>query len=381
MPRGVSLSRLPAAEMPVSQRILIVDEAPEIRHALSQHLRDSFLVSEAGDGETAWQALLVDPTIVAVIAGQSPAPNADALLERLRSARLRRLQQLPFLLLAGSAAPDGTDQFCAHGVADCVSRDIGGAEILARLNHLLALSGIKARLDAGQELMIRDPESGLLSRKYLELQVAQALAHSARHGVDVGVMVLGFDGHADLVEMSGARLSEMLGQRVGGLLAERMRCEDSLGYFADGQLAIVSPGSTPAVCTRFAERMRAEIEAASGLFDDFPLRLTVSIGLASAPVDQVVSAGSLLDLAEQRMQRAMRAGGNRLEGGDEAATSCSLSISRALELLAADREASVVPHLPELIGQLLPLMQLMNRKLGLALPLVEIERCLNERIS
>ena len=50
-----------------------------------------------------------------------------------------------------------------------------------------------------------------------------------------------------------------------------------------------------------------------------------------------------------------------------------------LELLAAGRAAPVVPHLPVLGRQVLPLLQLMNQELGLALPVAEIERRLNER--
>lgn len=382
VPRGALSSRLPAAEVSAVQRILVVDDAQRGGGALPEFLRDFFLVREEADGEAAWQALLVDPSIVAVVAArQIRALNADALLERLRSARFRRLQQLPFLVLSDSETAGEAGSFCAHGVADHVSRDLGGAEILARLNHLLALSGVQARLEAGRQSMIRDPDSGLLSRKYLELQAAQALAHSSRHGVDVSVLVLGFDGYADLVERFGFWAVEEAGRRVGRLLGTRMRCEDSLGCFGDGQLAIVSPGSAPDICTRFAERVRVEIESASGLFDELPLRLTVSIGLSSAPADQVVSAGGLFDLAEHRMQLAMLAGGNCLENGGSGAMSCSLSIQRALELLATGRPDAVVPYLPELFGQMLPLMQLMNRELGLAPPLAEIERRLNERKS
>lgn len=43
--------------------------------------------------------------------------------------------------------------------------------------------------------------------------------------------------------------------------------------------------------------------------------MTVSIGLASVPLDQVSSAGALLDMAGMRMHEAMRYGGNRTESG------------------------------------------------------------------
>jgi len=41
----------------------------------------------------------------------------------------------------------------------------------------------------------------------------------------------------------------------------------------------------------------------------------------------------------------------------------------------------VLPHLGALGKKLLPLLQLMNQELGLALPLAEIEHRLNERTT
>lgn len=367
------------AELP---RILIVDDSRVVRVLLIQHLKGHYEVREESDGEAAWQSLVVDHSIRAVISDlQMPKLNGFELLERVRTSKLRRLQQLPFILISGEETEEDRARARALGVSDFVTKGAGSTEVLTRLNNLLVLTSARENLDAGRESLVQDPVSGLYSRKYLELQTAQALSHSVRHGVDISVMVLGFDGFEGLRERLGGAVADEVSNRFARMLAGKMRQEDSLGHFGSGQYAVVSPGTAPAFCATFAERVREAVEAARLSAQGQAVALTVSIGLASVPTDLVNSAGALLDLAGERMQAAMRAGGNRTESGGILPASRPISIHHALELLAADRQSPVIPHLPALAERLLPLMQLMNQELGLALPVAEIERLLSERKS
>jgi len=367
------------AELP---RILIVDDSRVVRMSLIRHLKGAYEVREEGDGEAAWQSLVLDHSIRAVISDiQMPKLNGYELLERVRTSKLRRLQQLPFILVSGEETEDERAKASALGVSDFVTKGAGSAEILTRLNNLLALSSAQENLDAGREQMVQDPVSGLFTRKFLELQTAQALSHSARHGVDTSVMVLGFDGFEGMRTRLGAPVAESVATRFAKMLASKMRQEDSLGHFGAGQYAVVSPGTAVAFCATFAERVREAVELARLSVQGQTVAVTVSIGLASVPVDQVNSAGALLDLAGQRMREAMLSGGNRTESGGVLPASRPISINHALELLAANRLEPIKPHLAELGKQLLPLLALMNQELGLTLPMAEIERHLSERSS
>lgn len=363
-------------------RILVVDDSRVVRIALIQHLKGQYDVREESDGEAAWQSLVVDHSIKAVISDlQMPKLNGYELLERIRTSKLRRLQQLPFILVSGEETEDERAKAKALGVSDFVTKGAGGVEVLTRLNNLLALSSAQESLDTGREQMVQDPVSGLFTRKYVELQTIQGLSHSVRHGVDVSVMVLAFDGFDGMCERLGEPVAVEVGNRFARMLAGKMRQEDSLGHFGPGQYVIVSPGTAPAFCATFAERVREAIEVARLSVHGQTVALTVSIGLASVPTDVVSSAGVLLDLAGQRMQMARQAGGNRTESGGVLPASRPISIHHALELLAANRQSVVIPHLPSLAERLLPLMELMNQELGLSLPVAEVRRCLSERKS
>jgi diguanylate cyclase (GGDEF)-like protein len=381
-PKGEWWWKLPEADVAELPRILVVDDSRVVRMSLIHHLKGQFEVREESDGEAAWQTLVLDHSIRAVISDlQMPKLNGYELLERVRTSKLKRLQQLPFILVSGEETEEERAKAKALGVSDFVTKGAGGTEVLTRLNNLLVLFDAREHLEAGREQMVHDPVSGLFTRKFLELQAAQAMSHATRHGVDVSVMVLGFDGFDGMGERLGIHVAEEVGNRFARMLAGKMRQDDSLGHFGAGQYAVVSPGTAPAFCATFAERVREAIEVARLSVQGQTVALTVSIGLASAPADAVTSAGALLDLAGERMHAAMRAGGNRTESGGVLPASRAISIHHALELLAANRPSAVIPHLPFLAERILPLMNLMNQELGLTLPVAEIERLLSERKS
>jgi len=373
---------LPEVDVADLPHILIVDDSRVVRVKLIHHLKDHYDVREESDGEAAWQTLVVDHSIKAVISDlQMPKLNGYELLERVRTSKLRRLQQIPFIMVSGEETEEERAKALAMGVSDFVTKGAGSTELLTRLNNLLSLTNAKENLEADRERLVQDPVSGLYSRKYLELQAAQALSHAARHGIDVSVMVLGFDGFDGMCQRLGVEVAEEVCNRFGKMLAGKVRHEDSLGHYGMGQFAVVSPGTAPAFCATFAERVREAVEMAKLTIRGETVALTVSIGLASTPSDTVSSAGALLDLAGERMHSAMAAGGNRTEAGGVRPATRPISLNHALELLAAGRVEPVVPHLPALLERLLPMLQLMDKELGLALPLAEIERRLSGRKS
>ena len=96
--------------------ILIVDDSRVVRISLIKHLQGHFEIREESDGEAAWQTLVVDHSIRAVISDlQMPKLNGYELLERVRSSKLRRLQQLPFILVSGEETEDERAKAMAIG--------------------------------------------------------------------------------------------------------------------------------------------------------------------------------------------------------------------------------------------------------------------------
>ena len=356
-------------------RILVVDDSRLARMALASKLRGTYQVHEESDGESAWQKLLVDPSISAVISDlQMPRLDGAGLVQRVRASKQSRLQSMPIIVVSGDEGEAERERVRQLGASDFVTKGAGTSEILSRLNNLLALVAARETLEAGRQSMVQDPASGLFTRKYLEHQAAQALSHATRSGVDLCIMVLGFDAFDQVCARLGPDLAERVSTRFAKMLAGKMRTEDSLGHFGPGQSAIVARGPSP---TLFPA-----LEVAHVPVQGQPVRLTVSIGVASVPSDEADTALALLELAGQRMLEGMGSGGNRIvAGAGGPAALRQIKVQRALELIAAQRSDVVRTQLGQLGVELLPLLHLMNPDLGLNLPMADIERRLRDRTS
>lgn len=96
-------------------------------------------------------------------------------------------------------------------------------------------------------------------------------------------------------------------QRIGDVIAELGRGADAPYVGGDGSLTIVLPDATSGQARMAAERLRLGIAQRS---DDHRTALTVSIGVASFPMDGA-DADELLEAATEASGRARVLGGNR----------------------------------------------------------------------
>ena len=357
-------------------RILIVDESRMVRAMISKHIREFYDFREEANGEAAWQVLVLDHSIELVICSLSmPVLDGNGLLDRVRASRLTRLSQMPMLMISGDD-DEARERAKSHGASDFISRSTGGPELLLRVDTLLKLSQAQSQLKENLEQHVQNPETGIFTRKYIELQAVQAMSQAMRHGGEVSAMVMGFDNVGVLREEQGAEVVKQLQQRFIGMLTSKIRREDSLGHFAGSQMVLVSPGTPYPACESFGNRLREAIHSANISVHGRKLNLSVSVGVSNSPLDGVTSAGALIELAGARLKEAQQSGGNRVIACNaQASTETAVpKIEQAIALLKAGHESELLPHLAALGQQLLPFLKLLDRDLKMHLPIADIEK-------
>ena len=365
-------------------RILIVDESRIVRATISKHVRDLYDYREESDGEAVWQVLVLDHSIALVICSLSlPVLDGNGLLDRVRASKLARLSQMPMLMIAGDN-DEAIERAKAHGASDFINRGTGGAELLARIDSQLKLVQAQHQLKENLEQNVQNPETGLFTRKYVELQAVQAMSHAMRHNSEVSAMVMSFDNIGALREEHGVDVAKQLQQRFISMLSSKIRKEDSLGHYAGSQLVVISPGTPAAACESFGNRLREAIRAANIAVHGQRLNLSVSVGVSNSPADAVVSAGALIELAGSRLKMAQQAGGNQViscNPGADAVSPVAPALDQALALINEGQVAKVMPHLAELGLQVMPLLRLLERRFGFGLPLAEIEKRMTDPVQ
>ena len=121
------------------RRILVLDASRVVRATLGKHLKDDFEVIEEANGESAWQLLMLDSRICAVITGIHPLKlEAHDLLERIKASSIKRLRETPFLLIVSDLDNHvGRDADRARGVSGFLTKTMSKAELIDSLNAVL----------------------------------------------------------------------------------------------------------------------------------------------------------------------------------------------------------------------------------------------------
>jgi len=144
------------AGVSLKPRVLIADDSRIVRTALIRRIGDGFEFREALDGEQAWEMLLLDPSIRVVITDLTmPKLDGYGLLDRIRNSRVRRIREVPVVVISGSDEQDEHARAKAAGATDLITKGIAAPHLLARLQ---VLSRPDAAPDADDEL--RTPDIG-----------------------------------------------------------------------------------------------------------------------------------------------------------------------------------------------------------------------------
>ena len=375
------------------RRILVVDASRLVRATLAKHLRDDFEVREEANGESAWQTLVLDSSIVAVISAvHTPKLEAQGLLQRLRANSLRRLNELPFLLIASDTGKlTAQNAHSASGIAGFITKSMPKAEIVRRLRAVLDpcaavdCEGLPEVRDSGQAAVATPTASAtpvLLSRDEIESRIAHTLSAANRQATGVCALMFGIVNHDALIDQFGEEVAEEIGSRFASLLLTKISRHDCIARYADERLVIVSRGVDLEQCAYFATRVCKSLASGQITIRGQQVKLNATAGAATSLEPSVSSGKELLALASQRLDRALGCGGSAVVTSNR--PDCPLHNANALlpKILAslnASDETAITARIGTLGLQILPLLKAMDRELALGLQMPEIKRRLQQR--
>lgn len=419
-------------------RILLVNDSRVIRASLAKKLVGIYDVREEDNGESAWQALVLDASIRGVISGVTmPKLDGYGLLQRLRENRLQRLKELPFfLIVAENSSEEELQRSWNSGVTGFVPRVTGKVDtdiLLALLaDHLELLRNsqtglpsftddandglfarVHSRVSNGGGLMASDdgvgdgmaalgialdgvsgtrreaapaagPDAvtGLFTAHAMGLQLDRLLAAVSGQPRSASVLIFAVDSYPAVKKRFGRDIADRMSERFARLLIGKVRADDSVGKFLPGKTMVLAPGTKLGVCVAFADRIRKALAGAKFAVRGEPVALSVSVGVASMPEDGLHRAAEpLIALAAERLALASAAGGNQVVAQGGAAVS-ALSLDQYLSqldgLVQAAGPHGAVPGLGPAGLKILPLLDRIDQRLGLGLPLAELRQRLQD---
>jgi diguanylate cyclase (GGDEF)-like protein len=330
---------------------------------------------------------MLDQALSLVVAGRNlPKLEALDLLARLRASSIRRLRELPFLLIV-SDQEDSADreQARVHGVSGVLTKTMKQAEILEVLAGVLApppedLPAVPISKKS-KPVTVAPVKSGLLGDADFE-QALATVGVPATPRESLSALVFGIDGRAGLMARFGPKAMAQIEERFAALLQGKIAAQDLMGACGEGRLAVIARDVDLVQAVRFGKKVCKSLAAGQITLRKEKVRLTASVGVASSSDDTVDTGADLLALAGLRLNQALVCGGNTV--ATEIRPGCpgicrSAAIdrpeeTRLLEALRAPESITDRGEMAELAQQLLPLLGAMSRQLDLNLPLERIER-------
>ncbi|RCS59288.1 response regulator [Parvibium lacunae] len=356
------------------KRVLIVDDSKIVRASLTKHLKDRFLVREAENGEQGWEALLLDPGIQVVICDlMMPVMDGYALLDKIRSSKVKRIRTIPFIVISG-ADDDENSQLEAvdHGANDFVSKNAGAIELLARLESMLELGRTQRALSESREALSKnaafDPIMQMATPHFLDMQLDMMWSFARRHNTDIALLCIRIDRPSLGQQAQNHNLFSKLEVAIGELLGKTVRKEDCVARTAEGEFNIAAAGITQQSAEAFAQRLLHALAKADLKKFGNDVNLSISIGIASLRHDRVNTLYELRALAHDRVEEAQKLGGNQIQslpnGKHELPPALETQIinaEKAVELLNGGELGLVLPHVERLRRELHPLLQLFEQ--------------------
>ena len=366
-------------------RVLIADDSRIVRATLIKHIEGMFEFREALDGEQAWEALLIDPSIRVVITDLTmPKLDGYGLLQRIRSSKISRIRELPVVVVSGSDEVEERERARAAGADDLITKGIDTAQLLSRLDVLANLAGTQREFERSLEMLMRSGTgggSGLLPAEALWSQAEVLLANAARNKKNFVVLSVCIGLRYSGAKQISAPPPASVVEAVGRLLGRTVRQSDLVAKTGRAEFTLAAGSVTAESARLFAQRVCSAINGAN-LVKDQRMSFIASCGLASLDGDECEDAATdLRALAEASHRRGMlgiESGISGVVGPTEEAelhdtgrlaNACSANepasvpdVGTLLQWIREGRQAEVLPYLSKLSAELQPLFELLSKQ-------------------
>lgn len=281
---------------PTKQRVLLVDDEPQVLVALEDLLSDQFQVLKAESGERALTMLQSEPDVAAIVTDQRmPRMNGDELLSRMKATN-----DASRIMLTGFADLGAVIRAVNEGrIFAYVTKPWNGDDLKVKVQQAVD------RFRLGRELAA---EREALRQSEGRLQRQTSLLNSILNSMEEGVVVAGRTGAFLVFNQQAARI---LGKGAEGVSAARWA--QVFGLYLTDQITPLPSHLDPLACALEGEEL-AELELC--VRNDNVRDRTVAVTAAPLRDEGGTLTGGVVvlrDVTEQRSLQQMLTQSQKME--------------------------------------------------------------------
>lgn len=162
------------------------------------------------------------------------------------------------------------------------------------------------------ESATRDGLTRVFNQKYFLDTLRKEFAYCLRHRVPLSLVMLDLDHFKVLNDTYGHPAGDFVLQEVARRLSETIRQEDLFARYGGEEFCLMLREAPPDRAVRCAERCRGAIGGAPVVFHGTPIRVTISVGVATLLDGEYAQPEDLLAAADAHLYRAKTEGRNRV---------------------------------------------------------------------
>jgi diguanylate cyclase (GGDEF)-like protein len=189
---------------------------------------------------------------------------------------------------------------------DMVARLRQGREELAAINKTL-----REKNKELHELSITDSLTGLYNRKHLMETLDNEVARSKRHKHDFAVLVIDIDHFKEYNDTYGHLAGDEVLSRLASVFKKSVRSCDYVARYGGEEFILLLPEIGPEDGVKTAERIQKKVAKGNFSGDGEPIKVTVSVGVASYPRDGD-DPQAIIRQADDALYQAKESGRNRV---------------------------------------------------------------------
>jgi two-component system, cell cycle response regulator len=167
----------------------------------------------------------------------------------------------------------------------------------------------------GQEQMRHlaetDPLTNCFNRRAMMDKLEQEMDRAARYATMLTGMMVDIDNFKQINDTYGHLVGDRVLKQLANLLKREQRSVDIVARYGGEEFVVLLPETTNTESRNFAERILRRVATHDFGEPGRPVRVTISIGIASYPDERVSDGESLLRLADTHLYRAKSDGRNR----------------------------------------------------------------------
>ncbi|MCC6161351.1 MAG: GGDEF domain-containing protein, partial [Nitrosomonas sp.] len=162
-----------------------------------------------------------------------------------------------------------------------------------------------------QKLSITDGLTGLYNRAKLNTILAEQLARFKRNDRAFCLLMIDVDYFKNINDQLGHIMGDKILVTVASVLQKSIRTVDYAARYGGDEFMAILIETHSSAAIRTAERIRSEVSAACRAFEEHPVEITLSIGIAQSHPDDT-TPGDLIARADVALYEAKRLGRNRV---------------------------------------------------------------------